>query len=136
MSGSSRRAGRSANVAAVSAPFSSDPDGEIAPEPGSDTDLLTHYDILRLRAPNPGPYTLSGTNTWVVGRRPAWVVDPGPSIESHLERIHAAIEGRGGLGGVALTHDHEDHAGAVGELLASHPAPLAAGRGKVDVKLE
>jgi glyoxylase-like metal-dependent hydrolase (beta-lactamase superfamily II) len=120
----------------VSAPFSSDPDEEIVPEPGSDTDLLTHYDILRLRAPNPGPYTLSGTNTWVVGRRPAWVLDPGPLIESHLERIYAAIEGRGGLGGVVLTHNHEDHAEAVPELLARYPAPLAAGRGNVDVKLE
>lgn len=120
----------------MSAPFSSDPGEEIAPEPGSDTDLLTHYDILRLRAPNPGPYTLSGTNTWVVGRRPAWIVDPGPAVQSHLERIHAAIESRGGLGGVALTHDHEDHAEAVGELLKLHPAPLAAGRGRADVRLE
>lgn len=136
MSRNSRQVGRSANVAAVSAPFSSDPDGQIAPEPGSDTDLLTQYDILRLRAPNPSPYTLSGTNTWVVGRRPAWIVDPGPAIDSHLERIHAAIESRGGLGGVALTHGHEDHAGGVHELLARHPAPLGAGRGEADVRLE
>jgi glyoxylase-like metal-dependent hydrolase (beta-lactamase superfamily II) len=122
----------------VSEPFSSDPDEkkEIVPESGSDTDLLTHYDILRLRAPNPGPYTLSGTNTWVVGRRPAWVVDPGPLIESHVERVCTAIEGRGGLGGVVLTHDHEDHSEAVQAVLARFPAPLAAGRGDVDVKLE
>lgn len=120
----------------MNAPFPPDPDEEIVPESGSDADLLTHYDILRLRAPNPGPFTLSGTNTWVVGRRPAWVVDPGPLIESHLERLFAAIESRGGLGGVALTHDHEDHAEAVSELLARHPAPLAGGRGAVDVELE
>lgn len=124
----------------MSEPFSSDPgeEKETVPESeaGSDTDLLTHYDILRLRAPNPGPYTLSGTNTWVVGRRPAWVVDPGPLIESHVERVCAAIEGRGGLGGVVLTHDHEDHAEAVRAVLERYPAPLGAGRGKVDVKLE
>jgi glyoxylase-like metal-dependent hydrolase (beta-lactamase superfamily II) len=120
----------------VNAPFPSDPDEEIVPESGSDADLLTHYDILRLRAPNPGPFTLSGTNTWVVGRRPAWVVDPGPLIESHLERLFAAIESRGGLGGVALTHDHEDHAEAVPELLARYPAPLAGGRGVVDIEIE
>jgi glyoxylase-like metal-dependent hydrolase (beta-lactamase superfamily II) len=104
-------------------------------EAGSEADLLTHYDILRLRAPNPGLLTLSGTNTWVVGRGPAWVVDPGPLLDPHLERLSAAIEARGGLGGVVLTHDHSDHSEAVGPLLELHPAPLAAGRGSVDVQL-
>src|ERR1700761_6343531 len=117
-----------------------DPDTEDAldsdsSEAGSEADLLTHYDILRLRAPNPGPVTLSGTNTWVVGRRPAWVVDPGPLIDEHLRRLMTAIDARGGLGGVVLTHDHEDHSDAVETLLEVHPAPLAAGRGDVDVTL-
>jgi glyoxylase-like metal-dependent hydrolase (beta-lactamase superfamily II) len=121
----------------VSAPFSSDPDEEeIIPESHSDADLLKNYDILRLRAPNPGPFTLSGTNTWVVGRRPAWVVDPGPLIEAHQERLYAALESRGGLGGIALTHDHEDHAESVPEVLARYPAPVAGGRGGADVQLE
>ena len=40
--------------------------------------------VLRLRAENPGPLTLSGTNTWIVGRDPAYVVDPGPALEEHL----------------------------------------------------
>lgn len=115
--------------------FLTDLDAKLTPESGSDADLLKHYDILRLRAPNPSPFTLSGTNTWVVGRRPAWVVDPGPSIDSHFERLCAAIDSRGGLGGVALTHDHEDHSQSLPELLARYPVPLAAGRGKVDVKL-
>ena len=101
----------------------------------SDADRLSDYDILRLLAPNPGPLTLSGTNTWVVGRRPTWVVDPGPTLEVHLQQLFAAIEQRGGLGGVALTHDHGDHSEAAAALLARHPAPLAAGRGEVDVRL-
>src|ERR1700689_5023807 len=71
-------------------------------ETGSEADLLTHYDVLRLRAPNPGLLTLSGTNTWVVGRRPAWVVDPGPLLDAHLTRLFAAIDARGGLGGVVV----------------------------------
>ena len=104
-------------------------------EAGSDADLLTHYDILRVRARNPGPLTLSGTNTWVVGRRPTWIVDPGPLLDEHLVRISAAIDARGGLGGVVLTHDHHDHTEAVGALLERYPAPLAAGRGAVDVQL-
>lgn len=105
-------------------------------EPRSDAGLLRDYDILRLRAPNPGPLTLTGTNTWVVGRRPAWVVDPGPSIDTHVKRVMAAIDARGGLGGVALTHDHADHSEAVEALLDAYPAPLAAGaRRDATVKL-
>jgi glyoxylase-like metal-dependent hydrolase (beta-lactamase superfamily II) len=101
----------------------------------SEADLLAVHDILRLRAPNPGPLTLSGTNTWVVGRGPTWVVDPGPLLEAHLDRLFAAIDDRGGLGGVALTHDHRDHSEAVGALLERYPAPLAAGRGHADIRL-
>jgi len=96
---------------------------------------LSGHDILCMRAPNPGPLTLTGTNTWIVGRDPAWVVDPGPLIETHVERVSAALEDRGGLGGVVLTHDHADHSEAVPELLARYRAPLAGGRGEVDVRL-
>src|ERR1700733_2593619 len=130
----------SANVAPVNG--SIPPDSEVGDarteeedEARTDAGLLRDYDILRLRAPNPGPLTLSGTNTWVVGRRPAWVVDPGPLIDEHLRKLMSAIETRGGLGGVVLTHDHEDHAAAVETLLEVHPAPLAAARGKVDIML-
>jgi glyoxylase-like metal-dependent hydrolase (beta-lactamase superfamily II) len=114
------------------------PDSEVGAEEGaarSDADLLRDYDILRLRAPNSGPLTLSGTNTWVVGRRPAWVVDPGPLLDAHIKRLLAAIDARGGLGGIVLTHDHHDHSEAVETLLEVRPAPLAAGRGEVDVTL-
>jgi glyoxylase-like metal-dependent hydrolase (beta-lactamase superfamily II) len=104
-------------------------------EAASRADLLAHYDVLLVRAPNPGPLTLTGTNTWVVGREPAWVVDPGPRVDEHLDNLFAAIDARGGLGGVLLTHDHHDHSEAVGALLAEYPAPLAAGRGAVDVQL-
>ena len=40
-------------------------------------------DVALVRAPNPSPYTLDGTNTWIAGRDPAWVVDPGPAIPAH-----------------------------------------------------
>jgi glyoxylase-like metal-dependent hydrolase (beta-lactamase superfamily II) len=120
----------------VSDSFLTDLDGKLTPESGSDADLLKQYDILRLRAPNPGPFTLSGTNTWIVGRRPAWVVDPGPLIDSHLERLCLAVDSRGGLGGIALTHDHEDHAQALPKLLTRYPVPVGAGRGDVDVRFK
>ncbi len=110
-------------------------EGRAEDEERTDAGLLRDYDILRLRAPNPSPLTLTGTNTWVVGRRPAWVVDPGPLIDEHMRKLMAAIEARGGLGGVVLTHDHEDHAEAVETLLEVHPALVAAGRGHVDITL-
>ena len=104
-------------------------------EAGSEAGLLENHGVLRVPADNPGPLTLSGTNSWVLGRDPAWVVDPGPAVEEHLERLGRAIEERGGLGGVVLTHDHADHAEAVGALVERYPAPVAGGRGAVDVVL-
>ena len=73
-------------------------------------------EVERVLAPNPSALTLTGTNTWVVGRDPAWVVDPGPAIESHLEAVAAAVAARGGAGGIALTHGHADHSEAVPAL--------------------
>lgn len=98
---------------------------------------LPSYDIVGVRAANPGPFTLSGTNSWIVGRDPAWLVDPGPRLEEHLEALSEEIGRRGGLGGIALTHDHVDHAEAVPAVRERFPgAPLAAARGAVDVRLD
>lgn len=63
--------------------------------------------VVRVRAPNPSPLTLDGTNTYVVG---VWIVDPGPSDPGHLAAVRAAASR--GIEGVVLTHGHADHAGA------------------------
>jgi glyoxylase-like metal-dependent hydrolase (beta-lactamase superfamily II) len=104
-------------------------------DPAFEAERLAGYDILRLRADNPGPFTLSGTNTWIVGDNPAYLVDPGPALQQHLDRLLQAIDCRGGLGGIALTHDHTDHAEAVEALRELRPAPLAAAREGADVVL-
>lgn len=97
---------------------------------------LPGHDIVGIRADNPGWLTLSGTNSWVAARNPAWLVDPGPSLPSHLDELVAEISARGGLGGIALTHDHHDHAEAVGEVLERlGPAPVAGARGDVTLRL-
>ena len=69
-------------------------------------------------APNAGPMTLDGTNTWVLhqpGSALAVVVDPGPADDAHLRHVLDAVERRGaGVGPVLLTHGHLDHSeGAV-----------------------
>lgn len=83
-----------------------------------------HPEILRIRADNPGPMTLEGTNTYMVGSDPCWVIDPGPDDEVHIALVLEEAEVRGGIGGVLLTHSHRDHSGGV-ELLAVEPAQPA-----------
>ncbi|MDW5596474.1 MBL fold metallo-hydrolase [Conexibacter stalactiti] len=92
-------------------------------------ELLARHDVVVVRADNPGPFTLTGTNSWIVGRDPAWVIDPGPALPDHLDALERELSARGGLGGIALTHDHPDHAEAVPALRERcGPAPLAAAR--------
>jgi glyoxylase-like metal-dependent hydrolase (beta-lactamase superfamily II) len=68
-----------------------------------------HAEILRIVAPNPGPMTLAGTNTYLYGSDPCTVIDPGPDDGGHLEAIRVAAGERGGVGLVLLTHSHGDH---------------------------
>ena len=79
---------------------------------------MTGTPYLRLlRAANPGPMTLEGTNTWLIGdpgQGAVAVVDPGPLLDEHLEAILAAAPG--GIATVLLTHRHLDHAESAAEL--------------------
>src|SRR5439155_1079877 len=83
-------------------------------------------DVERLTAPNPGPMTLEGTNTYVVGRDPAVVIDPGPDDAGHIEAVRKAADARGGIGAVLLTHGHGDHSDGV-QALGVEPAPVSDG---------
>ena len=60
--------------------------------------------------------TLEGTNTYLIGSEPCWVVDPGPDDKDHLDLVRTEAEDRGGIGGVLLTHTHRDHSGGVDAL--------------------
>jgi glyoxylase-like metal-dependent hydrolase (beta-lactamase superfamily II) len=73
-----------------------------------------------------GPLTLTGTNTYLIGD-PAYVIDPGPADEVHLERVLEAAERYGGIAGIALTHRHLDHAEGVPFLRERSGARVAAG---------
>jgi glyoxylase-like metal-dependent hydrolase (beta-lactamase superfamily II) len=94
------------------------------------------HEIVGVQAANPGPFTLTGTNSWVVGREPAWLVDPGPALPDHLAAVVEVLKRRGGLAGIALTHEHADHAEATGAVCERFPdASVAAAGGAVDVVL-
>jgi glyoxylase-like metal-dependent hydrolase (beta-lactamase superfamily II) len=78
-------------------------------------------DVEKLTADNPGPMTLEGTNTYLVGRDPTVVIDPGPNDPAHIEAIRNAAEARGGIGTVLVTHGHGDHTDGL-ETLGVEPA--------------
>jgi glyoxylase-like metal-dependent hydrolase (beta-lactamase superfamily II) len=75
--------------------------------------------VTLVRAPNPGPMTLDGTNTWILrapGQEYGVVIDPGPLDEGHLARIAE----HGPFRFILITHGHHDHvegAARLSELL-------------------
>ena len=94
--------------------------------------------VRRLLADNPGPFTLDGTNTYVVGDADGtWVVDPGPALPAHLDATAATVaRAPGEWRGILITHDHADHVeGVAGLLERAGEAPVHAARGEVDVRL-
>jgi glyoxylase-like metal-dependent hydrolase (beta-lactamase superfamily II) len=90
--------------------------------------------VTLVRAPNPGPMTLDGTNTWVLrapGAQRGVVVDPGPLDEGHLARIAAL----GPFSSILVTHGHHDHiegAARLSELLGGTPVSSGEGRREAD----
>jgi glyoxylase-like metal-dependent hydrolase (beta-lactamase superfamily II) len=81
--------------------------------------------VRRVIAPNPGPYTGPGTNTWLLVDAPAVVViDPGPDDPDHLARIEAALGGTA-VGAVLVTHSHPDHLPLAARLAERHGAHVA-----------
>lgn len=97
--------------------------GSTAPGPSSATAVSAFASVIT--APNPGPMTLDGTNSYVL-RFPGWescvVVDPGPEHEEHLRAL--AAEGPVEL--VLVTHWHRDHTDGIDRLVELTGAPVRA----------
>src|SRR3954469_12425939 len=99
-------------------------------------DALAANDIVQITADNHGPFTLRGTNTWLVGRDPCFLIDPGPALAAHRERVLADARDRGGIGGVFLPPAPADHPEGLPELrAAAGDPPVAAARHPADVRL-
>jgi glyoxylase-like metal-dependent hydrolase (beta-lactamase superfamily II)/8-oxo-dGTP pyrophosphatase MutT (NUDIX family) len=78
--------------------------------------------VTRLTAPNPGAMTGPGTNTYLVGEGDLAVIDPGPALSSHVEKILELAKGR--LRWILCTHTHMDHSPAAAALKAATGAQL------------
>lgn len=85
--------------------------------------------IKRVRAGNPSPMTLDGTNTYLIdaGNGSFVVIDPGPHIPEHIDAIcaEAALDERL-IGAIAVTHGHPDHAPGARLLAERTKAPVYA----------
>ncbi|MDP3369958.1 MAG: MBL fold metallo-hydrolase, partial [Brevundimonas sp.] len=87
--------------------------------------------IRRVIADNPGPFTFTGTGTYIVGRGQTGagvaVIDPGPLDETHLAALLAAVEGQT-VSHVLVTHSHRDHAPLARPFAEAVGAPVLAAR--------
>ncbi|MGI9627538.1 MAG: MBL fold metallo-hydrolase [Longimicrobiales bacterium] len=71
--------------------------------------------VQSLTAANPGPFTLAGTNTYVVGSSRVAVIDPGPDLPEHRASVVERVASADSVV-ILLTHDHADHIGGTGAL--------------------
>jgi glyoxylase-like metal-dependent hydrolase (beta-lactamase superfamily II) len=79
--------------------------------------------VRRLLAPNPSPFTYTGTETYIVGRGEVAVIDPGPDLPDHVDAILAATQGDR-VSAILCTHTHRDHIPASRALQAATGAPI------------
>ena len=80
--------------------------------------------VQRVLAPNPSPYTYTGTQTYLVGNAAEIaVIDPGPAQADHLDALEHAIAGRR-VAAILCTHTHRDHSPAAAPLARRTGAPI------------
>lgn len=79
--------------------------------------------VARVLAPNPSPFTYTGTQTYLVGGADVAVIDPGPDEAEHLDALVAAIGGRRVVA-ILCTHTHRDHSPAARPLSVMTGAPV------------
>ena len=74
--------------------------------------------IQKITAPNGSMFTGSGTNSYLIGKNDLTLVDPGPKIDAHIEKLINLGEGK--INRILVTHTHRDHSPAakvLGEML-------------------
>jgi glyoxylase-like metal-dependent hydrolase (beta-lactamase superfamily II) len=79
--------------------------------------------VRRILAPNPSPFTFTGTQTYIVGRGEVAVIDPGPDDPGHVDALLAAL-GAERVAAILITHTHRDHSPASRPLAQATGAPI------------
>ena len=79
--------------------------------------------VQRVVAPNPGLMTGPGTNCYIVGSGPSWIIDPGDADADFIERVVANVVDPVG---VLITHRHPDHVGGVASIRERLDIPVRA----------
>ena len=79
--------------------------------------------VRRVLAPNPSPFTYTGTQTYLVGEGEVAVIDPGPDLADHVDALVAALAGER-VAAILCTHTHRDHSPASRPLQAATGAPI------------
>lgn len=79
--------------------------------------------IRRVVAPNPGPFTFTGTGVYIIGHGSVAVIDPGPVDPNHIAALDAALEGET-VSHVFVTHHHLDHSPLAHPLAEKHGAKV------------
>jgi glyoxylase-like metal-dependent hydrolase (beta-lactamase superfamily II) len=79
--------------------------------------------VRRVLAPNPSPFTFTGTQTYLVGTGDVAVIDPGPADPDHIAGILKATEGER-ITAIVCTHTHRDHSPGAKPLAAATGAPI------------
>jgi glyoxylase-like metal-dependent hydrolase (beta-lactamase superfamily II) len=74
--------------------------------------------VRRVLAPNPGPFTFSGTCAYIVGDGRVAIIDPGPDIPAHIDALLAAVHGET-VEHILVTHTHRDHSTAAPAIRAA-----------------
>ena len=82
--------------------------------------------VRRITCDNPGPMTLNGTRTYLVGEAEVAVIDPGPEDARHLAAVEAALAPGARLAAILVTHTHRDHSAGARALAARTGAPVLA----------
>lgn len=82
-----------------------------------------HPLVRRILAPNPSPFTYTGTQTYIVGQGEVAVIDPGPDEAEHVATILRVLAGER-IVAILCTHTHRDHSPAARALSAATGAPI------------
>jgi glyoxylase-like metal-dependent hydrolase (beta-lactamase superfamily II) len=79
--------------------------------------------IRRVVCKNPTPFTYKGTGTYIVGTGKVAVIDPGPSLSSHVDDVLAALRPGEEVTHILITHTHSDHSAMTAHMQARTGAP-------------